>query len=62
MRFDLMVPNTPYVVFESMDHHMYLSSDGAGNMSLKGWNLSHGPPQANKYVDPALLFREVTPN
>ncbi|CAB4030680.1 Hypothetical predicted protein [Paramuricea clavata] len=60
-RFDLRVPNKPYVVLKSTSgKNLYLSSDGAGNLKLKSWNLpKRSPPGASKYVDPAFLFRLV---
>lgn len=42
----------------------YLSSDGAGKMKLKRWNLTgekRKAPKAGELIDPALLFRVVKP-
>ncbi|XP_028409332.1 uncharacterized protein LOC114531933 [Dendronephthya gigantea] len=71
--YELDPPNQPYVVLPSTNrsttaadgkiYDLYLSSDGAGNMSLKRWNLSSNalPPKATALIDPSLLFRVVKP-
>ena len=68
---ELDPPNQPYIVFQCTnitvgdDHDVaYLSSDGAGKMKLKRWNLTgeeRRPPKAGELIDPALLFRVVKP-
>ncbi|XP_028409347.1 uncharacterized protein LOC114531951 [Dendronephthya gigantea] len=67
--YELNPPNMPYVVFPCENRKIdnqdaYLSCDGAGNMSLKRWNLAGNrrlPPRAGAMVDPSLLFRVVKP-
>ncbi|XP_028409308.1 uncharacterized protein LOC114531907 [Dendronephthya gigantea] len=67
--YELDPPNKPYFVFPCLNrkidnHDAYLSCDGAGNMSLKRWNLAGNrrlPPKAGAMVDPSLLFRVVKP-
>jgi hypothetical protein len=64
-RFRLSSPNRPYVVLKSTTgDDLYLSSDGAGTMKLKSWNLPEGrsPPGASGKIDPAFLFRLVRPS
>jgi hypothetical protein len=64
-RFRLSSPNRPYVVLKSTTGDgLYLSSDGAGTMKLKSWNLPEGrsPPGASGKIDPAFLFRLVRPS
>ena len=64
----LFDPNKPYFVLRSNtkstdNQWLYLSSNGAGDMRLKPWNLpaARDPPEASAEVDPALLFRVVRP-
>ena len=62
----LFSPNRPYIVLRSNkkqgEEHLYLSSDGAGNLRLKVWNKPIPlPPITTAEVDPALLFRLVRP-
>ncbi|CAB4005998.1 Hypothetical predicted protein [Paramuricea clavata] len=64
-RFRLSSPNKPYFVLKSTTgDDLYLSSDGAGKMKLKSWNLPEGrsPPGASGKIDPAFLFRLVRPS
>ena len=63
MLYELDSEYKPFVVLERIgnketnDGGMFLSSDGAGNMSLKHGNFA--PPEPSTFMDPALLFRLV---